>query len=200
VAIRAAAEPCRRRRRLLLAIPSHARTHSQHNRDHSPLAHSHECRFPLTPSRTTADSHCGRLPLWSRADARGSRGRKCLRVNDGCRRGSAARSLATGRPRGADCCARPGVPADAPSDAPRWYRPYVCPAAHVRRSDLCACARLRVDSKLCVFAPCAMLLARACVRSCVCVRACMRATACVRASVCARGCVLALPWHGGDQP
>jgi hypothetical protein len=67
--------------------------------------------------------------------------------------------------------------------------PPVHPAAYARRSNLCARTRLRIDSKLCVFARCAMVLMRACVRPCVCVRACK----CVRASVCARGCVWALP-------
>jgi hypothetical protein len=63
--------------------------------------------------------------------------------------------------------------------------PPVCPAAHARRSNLCARAtRLRVVSKLCVFARCAMVLTRACVRSFVCVRACGRA--CVLAGTCVR--------------
>ncbi len=91
-------------------------------------------------------------------------------------------------------CMRAGVCACDPQsrhrrrlDRRRSRRPFsavtpVSHAPHVRRSNLCARARLRVDATPCVFARCAMLLTRACVRP-VCLRACvqLRATACVRA-------------------
>ncbi len=116
-----AAEPCRRRRRL--AGRSFLPTHTLRGITGATrrLHISRLRRVALAPSRTNADSHCGRFPLWSCADARGSRGRNRLRTNDGCRRGSAARSLvATGRPRGAarDSCAWLCVPADAPRSRP----------------------------------------------------------------------------------
>ncbi len=75
------------------------------------------------------------------------------------------------------------------SQRPSSAVPPVRPAAYVRCSNLCARARFRVDSKLFVFARCAMVLTRACVRLCVCVRACMRACVQLRTSVCACVCV-----------
>jgi hypothetical protein len=71
--------------------------------------------------------------------------------------------------------------------------------AYVRRSNLCARARLRVDATSCVCARCAMVLTHACVPPCVGVRlcVCVRACQCVQVFVCVS--VSALPWHGGDR-
>jgi hypothetical protein len=63
--------------------------------------------------------------------------------------------------------------------------PPVCPAAHARRSNICARVRLRVDATSCVCARCAMVINRASVRLRVCVRACVW----VRARACASVCV-----------
>jgi hypothetical protein len=75
--------------------------------------------------------------------------------------------------------------ADVCADPPRRYRP--CAQLHMRAVRICARARLRVDSKLCVFARCAIVLTRACVRP-VCLRVCMHACKCVQVRACVSVC------------